>query len=199
MALRLPGTPTRDTRGVRVLALVLRLASSIRVVFDRQVAPFDLTMQQAALLTHSPEKTLAQLATILGTDAPGLTRLADRLESRGLLRRRVHPSDRRAVVLEPTPAGTALVPEIKRRFRMTRVGLTARFSGAELDQFLDLLEKLAESVEGGRTSANRDAFGLPPRIGRQHKGPLQRAPTNRARTSRGRVRAIEADDVDRRS
>jgi len=169
MALRLPGKRTPEQRGVLVLALVLRLASSIRAVLDRELAPFDLTMQQAGLLSHSREKTLGQIAAILGTDGPGMTRLADRLEARGLLARRVHPSDRRAVVLEPTPAGAALVPEIKRRFRTTRLALTARFSGPELDQFLDLLEKLGESVEGERAGASPHILGLPPRV-RRHRG-----------------------------
>jgi DNA-binding MarR family transcriptional regulator len=39
-----------------------------------------------------------------------MTKLLDRLESKGLLQRRPHPDDRRAVMIELTDEGRALVP-----------------------------------------------------------------------------------------
>jgi DNA-binding MarR family transcriptional regulator len=51
---------------------------------------------------------MGQLAGTLGCDASNVTGLVDRLESRGLLRRRPSADDRRVKVLELTANGTRL-------------------------------------------------------------------------------------------
>ena len=51
---------------------------------------------------------MGQLAEILACDASNVTGLVDRLQSRGLVRRRPSAEDRRVKVLELTPAGARL-------------------------------------------------------------------------------------------
>jgi DNA-binding MarR family transcriptional regulator len=51
------------------------------------------------------------LADNLGLSARNLTTLADSLENDGLVRRVAHPTDRRATLLELTPAGQASADE----------------------------------------------------------------------------------------
>src|SRR5438477_7966889 len=51
---------------------------------------------------------MGQLAETLACDASNVTGLVDRLESRGLVRRRPAPQDRRVKVLELTPTGARL-------------------------------------------------------------------------------------------
>jgi DNA-binding MarR family transcriptional regulator len=41
-----------------------------------------------------------------------MTRLLDRLEGKGLIRRRNHPGDRRSIVIALTGQGRALVPHL---------------------------------------------------------------------------------------
>jgi DNA-binding MarR family transcriptional regulator len=50
--------------------------------------------------------SMGELADALGVERPNATVLVDDLESRGLARRRPHPSDRRARIVEATPKGT---------------------------------------------------------------------------------------------
>jgi DNA-binding MarR family transcriptional regulator len=148
-----------------VPALVLRLGTEIRTAFDRRLAPFGLTMQQAGLLLHCTDPIPpAQVAPVLGTDTAGLTRLADHLEARGLLRRLRNPDDRRSILLEPTPAGVAIIPELRRIFRETVRDLMGGFSAPESAELLALLERLAANahevgdraaVAGGRPKGTR--------------------------------------------
>jgi DNA-binding MarR family transcriptional regulator len=49
--------------------------------------------------------SMGELAAALGTDPPNATGVVDDLESRGLARRRPHPTDRRAKVVEATRKG----------------------------------------------------------------------------------------------
>jgi DNA-binding MarR family transcriptional regulator len=52
--------------------------------------------------------SMGELADVLGIDPPNATVLVDDLESQGLVRRRAHPTDRRAKVVEATRKGKAL-------------------------------------------------------------------------------------------
>ena len=49
--------------------------------------------------------SMGELAAILGIDPPNATTLVDELEAQGLVRRRPHPTDRRAKVVEATRKG----------------------------------------------------------------------------------------------
>ncbi len=49
--------------------------------------------------------SMRELADALGIDPPNATVVVDDLESQGLVRRRPHPTDRRAKVVEPTRKG----------------------------------------------------------------------------------------------
>jgi DNA-binding MarR family transcriptional regulator len=52
--------------------------------------------------------SMRELAAVLGTDPPNATTLVDDLESLGLARRRPHPTDRRAKVVEATRKGKGM-------------------------------------------------------------------------------------------
>jgi DNA-binding MarR family transcriptional regulator len=132
---------------VNIPGLVFRLGSEVRTVFDRRVARFDLTMQQVGLLLHCTDPmTPAQIAPILGTDTAGMTRLADRLEARGLVRRRRNPADRRSILLEPTPAAKAIIPELRRIFRATARELVHDLSPSEQELLAGLLGRVAANA-----------------------------------------------------
>jgi DNA-binding MarR family transcriptional regulator len=126
----------------------------------------NLTEALADVLWHleTPEKPISQrqLAGRLHCDPSNVTYLVDRLEERGLIKRRGDPSDRRVKIVGLTPAGLELRNEIVRA-ATTRSPL-ARLSREDQQQLHDLLAKTigAErpgSPEGsdGATSATRPA------------------------------------------
>jgi DNA-binding MarR family transcriptional regulator len=53
-------------------------------------------------------KTMGELASALGIDAPYATLVVDELERQGLVERRPHPTDRRVKVVAATTRGAAL-------------------------------------------------------------------------------------------
>src|SRR5204863_5907000 len=58
---------------------------------------------------------MSRLAATLSCDASNVTGLIDRLESRGLVRRRPSQQDRRVKVLELTPTGVRLRTQLLKR------------------------------------------------------------------------------------
>jgi DNA-binding MarR family transcriptional regulator len=55
--------------------------------------------------------SMRELAAALGIDPPNATVVIDDLESQGFVRRRPHPTDRRAKLVETTPKGQALAEQ----------------------------------------------------------------------------------------
>jgi MarR family transcriptional regulator, organic hydroperoxide resistance regulator len=55
----------------------------------------------------------ADLARLIGSDAATMTRSVQRLERAGFLRRSSNPTDRRAIIIEPTQASQALRAQVE--------------------------------------------------------------------------------------
>ncbi|MEV0173660.1 MarR family transcriptional regulator [Streptomyces sp. NPDC050803] len=106
----------------RLYFLLQRAAHRLRTTADRRcVAAAGVTTAQLGALFAVEERpgiTQQQLARTLGLRESAVTGLVARLTTAGLLARRAHPSEHRAVVLELTDSGTAALtaarPEIDR-------------------------------------------------------------------------------------
>src|SRR6185369_5521655 len=86
---------------------------------------------------------MGQLAETLACDASNVTGLVDRLESRGLVRRRPSPEDRRVKVLQLTPTGSRLRTQMLRRM----AGRSLPLSRLSLDQQRTLVTILEALVD----------------------------------------------------
>lgn len=96
---------------------LVEAASAFAHGFDRwlgTMASSGMTYPEIRLIEQlhcqGPAK-MRSLADGLGLSARNMTALADSLEADGLLRRTAHPTDRRATLLELTPAGMAAAEE----------------------------------------------------------------------------------------
>jgi DNA-binding MarR family transcriptional regulator len=91
--------------------LLMRLFFAQRANLPPLAAELELSPAQCHVL-HLVEPgrpiPMGQLAETLACDASNVTGLVDRLESRGLVRRRPSASDRRVKVLDLTPSGLRL-------------------------------------------------------------------------------------------
>ena len=108
------------------------------------------------LHTARGEASPNRLAPALGTDTAGMTRLLDRLESKNLVHRSQHPTDRRSVVVELTEQGRELVPHLPPVFGRVTGQLLAGFSATELDQLTAMLTRMLDNLRGEPGSADRE-------------------------------------------
>jgi DNA-binding MarR family transcriptional regulator len=86
---------------------------------------------------------MGQLAETLACDASNVTGLVDRLESRGLVRRRASEADRRVKVLELTATGARLRSLLLERMTAPPATLR-RLSAAEQRSLVRILARLLE-------------------------------------------------------
>jgi DNA-binding MarR family transcriptional regulator len=123
---------------------------------DRRLAPLELSAAQfivIASLAGEERKSASDLCKGISYDAGAMTRMLDRLEGKGLIRRNRSPDDRRLVHLELTDEGRALYP----RMRELSLGVANRFlrgfSKAEARQLESLLSRMLENAREPETRA----------------------------------------------
>jgi DNA-binding MarR family transcriptional regulator len=85
--------------------------------------------------------TMSELAAAAEMDAPYTTVVVDDLEARGLVRRRPHPTDRRAKLVEATPRGKTLARRADSILATPPPALGALASG-ELETLLRILSDI---------------------------------------------------------
>lgn len=118
-------------------------------VFHAEVgaAGSDLTPVQYSVLTalrSRPSLDQATLAGLIAFDRTTIGGVVDRLEQRGLLTRRPHPSDRRARALEITAEGAKLLDRIEPAVLRAQHLMLSGLDSGEAATFVRLLEKAVE-------------------------------------------------------
>jgi DNA-binding MarR family transcriptional regulator len=93
------------------------------------------------LLARGP-MSMSELATALGIDKPNATVVVGNLEEQGLARRRPHPTDGRAKVVEATRKGKELARRADAILATPPPGLSA-LADAELETLGRILERAA--------------------------------------------------------
>lgn len=139
-----------DTINARFLESLIgynarRAALSIIGGFMERMAMFDLKPVEFSVLSlvlHNPGITSRQLCAALGILPPNLVGLVQSLVQRGLIVRRPHPHDGRAVGLHPTPKGEALMTQAEATVIEAELKQTQRLTEAERDTLLRLLQKI---------------------------------------------------------
>ncbi|MEV4569930.1 MarR family transcriptional regulator [Nonomuraea sp. NPDC049419] len=128
--------------------MIPQLARELRARVETSLAPLGLTAQQGAVLMRVAlgENAPHQLAALVGTDTAGMTRLLDRLAAKGLIRRRPHPSDRRAQIVEITDQGKDLLPRVFPVFGQAGERLMAGFSADEQKLATELLRRMLTNL-----------------------------------------------------
>ena len=138
------GKPFRS-RGQEVVVSLLRTADLVRRVVSRVLEPYDITAQQynvLRILRGSGEQGLPtlEIAQRMIEHAPGVTRLLDRLEAKGLVRRERCPEDRRQVLCWLTAAGTELVERLDEPIDSADAEAVAMLGPEEQERLLRLLD-----------------------------------------------------------
>jgi DNA-binding MarR family transcriptional regulator len=129
--------------------LVNRLSQVLGREIDRRVAELGLTDAQwkpLLLLQQGVCSTAADISRMIGLDTGALTRLLDRLESKGLIRRVRSLADRRVINLELTAEGQRVANEVPGII----VGLANQFldgfSEQEYQQFRHYLNRALDNL-----------------------------------------------------
>jgi DNA-binding MarR family transcriptional regulator len=142
------GKPFRS-QGQEVVVALLRTADLVRRVVGRTLEPYDITAQQynvLRILRGAGEKGLPtlEIGGRMIEQAPGITRLLDRLEAKALVRRERCAQDRRQVLCWLTPAGLDLVERLDEPVDSADAAAVAMLDPEEQDRLLRMLDAIRQ-------------------------------------------------------
>ncbi len=124
---------------------------------DKRLAPLELSAAQLiviASLAGDGRKSASDLCKGISYDAGAMTRMLDRLEGKGLIRRNRSPEDRRLVYLELTDEGRAAYPRMRELSLAVANRFLRGFSKAEARQLEGLLGRMLENAHGDAARAS---------------------------------------------
>lgn len=130
--------------------LMRRIMGVIAQEVEREMEPFGLTDAQWKPLLRlylRQANTVAELARCCEMDAGSMTRLLDRVEAKGLLRRVRSSEDRRVVNIELTPDGLAAAAQIPVILSRVQNNALRGFSETEWRSLQDFLQRIFTNVK----------------------------------------------------
>jgi DNA-binding MarR family transcriptional regulator len=132
--------------------LIGRVRTVMLSRLDGELQPFGITGTQFAILksvTEGTAETAADLCRLLHYDNGSMTRLVDRLEQKGLIRRERSKDDRRVVSLRVTVAGRAAMPRLRDSAARVVQRMLTGFSPGEVNDLRSFLGRMIENGQPG--------------------------------------------------
>ena len=159
---RVSAQPSEE--GLSVGQLMGRARASLLASLDAELERFGLNSTQFAVLKHLGEgsaRTAADLCRLNRYDTGAMTRILDRLEEKGLVRRERGREDRRVVFLRPAPQGRALLPRLMAVATRVVEAHLAGFSATEIEALKGYLHRMIDSGQARGENRQSASGGKP--------------------------------------
>jgi DNA-binding MarR family transcriptional regulator len=140
-----PAAPSRSEDIAE--ALPVRAAAISRLFMAHTTVPLSRTEIGVLNVVSEQPRRITELAAREGVTQPAITLLVNRLAERGWLRRTRDPLDGRAVLVELTPAGCALLDQVRAEFRALVRDDMAALDDDDLNALARAVEILDEMIE----------------------------------------------------
>ena len=125
--------------------LMTMVKGALMEALDAELAPLDITAAQFVVLVKLATGATASASTLckgVSYDPGAMTRMIDRLERKGLVRRVRSPRDRRKVIVELTAGGSAVYPQLIAGAVRVLNRFLRDFSAAEAQQLEAFLRRM---------------------------------------------------------
>ena len=136
----------QDTIGFNLFVAQIRLKAGL----GRAMRPYEITPEQFAILSllHGQDGLLQrEIADLLIKDRPNITRILERLENKGMIRRRTDREDRRAVRVHITATGRKICPKLEQIATEYRRQAYSGLSHAQQQQLKAMLHQISENLK----------------------------------------------------
>ena len=131
--------------------LLTSVARELRGASQETLAPWDITpssLRALRAVNHHGSMHLSQLSGRLHIAPRSATEVVDALESRGLVRRRPDPDDRRATLVEVTEHGASVLSEIREARGSQTERVFGQLSPSDQARLTRILRTLRDGLRG---------------------------------------------------
>lgn len=128
---------------------IVRVARLQRLLAQQQLRGVGLHLGQELVMMqlweHGPQTQTALVRT-LDSDSATMTRTVRRLEAAGFVRSRPSSTDKRATIIEATPASQAVRREVERIWAQLETDATGDLTAAQQSDALDVLRRIEANL-----------------------------------------------------
>ena len=133
-----------------LLVCLLRTTDVLHERFEQMIRPFNISMTQYNVLrilrgAEPDGRTCGEIGERMIAREPDVTRLLERMEKAGLIKRTRDSADRRVVVTRITSCGLKLLDEMEPKLREID-GLLKPMGERKIEAMLGLLDEVREHV-----------------------------------------------------
>jgi DNA-binding MarR family transcriptional regulator len=141
----------------------------LQTSLDGRFLQYGMTMQEATVLLRCVEArnnaTAGKLAVILGRDKGKVTRVIDRLQRSGLVKREIYRRDKRYTIIKPTKRAKHLAGSFVRVFDSIRAELFLGIPDSDLFVMASMLRLFHKNASNIMSLSKKDPTRLRRRIG----------------------------------
>lgn len=130
--------------------VINKTALALKNELGRRFKPYDITVEQWRVLNRLWEKdglTQKELAEQIFKDQPNTTRILDKLQNKGIIRREASPDDRRAFIINLTDEGRMLRAQLLPVARRMGEDVFTGISEGEQQLLKVLLNKICANID----------------------------------------------------
>src|SRR5438552_816740 len=144
-----PRNPPADTSGTHLWLVLMKAHRTLERLATRSIESSEVGLSDFAvleMLLHKGPQPVNEIGRRVELTSGAITTAVDRLESRGLVRREAHPSDRRARIVRLTAAGEKQAAESFAGHKAAMDLASSGLSKTERATLIELLKKLGTSA-----------------------------------------------------
>ena len=148
-----------DSSGVHVWLVLMKAHRSLVRHAERSIVTLDMCISDFGVLEvvlHKGPQSVSEIGRRVDLTSGSITTAIDRLETRGLVARAAHASDRRARVVHLTRDGRARITRVFASHKDAMDRAADGLSKAERGTLIELLKKLGTAAERQLTEGDRN-------------------------------------------
>jgi MarR family 2-MHQ and catechol resistance regulon transcriptional repressor len=149
-----------DSSGIRVWLVLMKAHRSMVRHATQSIVSLDMCISDFGVLEvllHKGPQPVSEIGRRVELTSGSITTAIDRLETRGLVARTAHASDRRARVVHLTPDGKALIAPVFASHKKAMDRAARGLSKAERGTLIELLKKLGTTAERQLTEGEKES------------------------------------------
>ena len=143
-------TRAGEKRGIHTWLVLMKAHRTLKRHAERSIEALDMCLSDFAILEallHKGPQSVRDLGRRIELTSGAMTTAIDRLETRGLVTRADHPTDRRTWVIHLTPDGETLISKVFAGHEQAMERAMRGLSKSERATLTDLLKRLGTTAE----------------------------------------------------
>jgi MarR family 2-MHQ and catechol resistance regulon transcriptional repressor len=147
-----------DVSGTHLWLVMMKAHRTLQRAATRSIEASEMGLSDFAvleMLLHKGPQAVNEIGRRIELTSGAITTAVDRLESRGLVTREAHESDRRARIVRLTPRGKAQAVKVFGRHKTAMDSAALALSKRERAMLIRLLKKLGTAAELQQHENNR--------------------------------------------